>query len=189
MKIFFKHFHTFIIFFDLTGKKRMTMSILSNKVITCIFSLSLVIFLIGIVCIITVGGLEYSIENPVTLPNTTNESVDTNLPYYHDYMIRRSVTGPVLDTEDKINPFLNLSYDGREKLTGLLPERYYYPDGPVIGQGFNFQGEITVHILEGCKISNETMDEIEQIIRTGTQNPGVEYSPIVFYYDIMPVLD
>jgi hypothetical protein len=84
--------------------------------------------------------------------------------------------------------FINGSCENRKTLTKLVPERYYYPNGPVIGQGVNAYGEITVHILEGCEISNETMDEIEFAIRSESKTLEISDTPIVFYYDIMPVL-
>ena len=122
------------------------------------------------------------------MPGIHEEPVHADAPYYQDYLIRRSLNKTSPHSEEGFSSFINQSSENRKTLTRLLPEQYYYPNGPVVGQGFNARGEITVHILEGYGISNETMDEIEYAIRSELKTLGIDDARIVFYSDILPVL-
>ena len=170
----------------------MAMNVFTKKTVGCVFLICFWISLIGFANIITVNGfkiIEQPEDDPGLIPDIQKGLLHCDTPYYQDYLIRRSVNGYVPYSEKAFYSFLNRSYENRKTLTKLLPERYYYPNGPVIGQGFNAYGEITVHILEGCEISNETMDEIEFAIRSESKILEISDTPIVFYYDIIPVLD
>ncbi|HOP68080.1 MAG: hypothetical protein WC164_04620 [Patescibacteria group bacterium] len=147
-----------------------------------------IVFFIVLAIITVVDGFWQPAGDQGVVPGIHEDPVDTDAPYYQDYLIRRSASKTSPHSEEGFSSFLNQSSENRKTLTCLLPGQYYYPDGPVVGQGFNAKGEITVHILEGYEISNETMDEIEYAIRSELKTLGIADTHIVFYTDILPVL-
>ncbi|GEM_PF-1782515 len=148
----------------------------------------IIVFLIGLAIITVVDGFWQSTGDPGIVPEIHEDPVHSDAPYYQDHLIRRNANKNSPHSEEGFSSFINQSSENRKTLTSLLPEQYYYPNGPVVGQGFNAKGEITVHILEGYEISNETMDEIEYAIRSEFKPLGITDTHIVFYYDIVPVL-
>ncbi|OPY43731.1 MAG: hypothetical protein A4E40_00061 [Methanoregulaceae archaeon PtaU1.Bin059] len=148
----------------------------------------MIVFLIGLAIITVVDGFWQPTGDPGIVPEKHEDPVHSATPYYQDHLIRRNANKTSLHSEEGFSSFINQSSENRKTLTSLLPGKYYYPDGPVVGQGFNAKGEITVHILEGYEISNETMDEIEYAIRSEFKSLGIADACIVFYYDIPPVL-
>ena len=147
-----------------------------------------VVFIIGFALITTVMGFWQPAADLGMMPDISEDPMHDNAPYYQDYLIRRSANKTHPHSEEVFSSFLNQSSEKRKTLTSLLPEQYYYPNGPVVGQGFNARGEITVHILEEYEVSNETMDQIEYRIRSELKTLGIPDAPIVFYHDILPVL-
>jgi len=147
-----------------------------------------IVFFIVLAIITVVDGFWQSAGNQGEVPGIHDDPVHSDAPYYQDYLIRRSANQTSPHSEEGFSSFISQSSENRKTLTCLLPEQYYYPDGPVVGQGFNAKGEITVHILEGNEIPNETMDEIEYAIRSELKTLGIDDADIVFYTDIVPVL-
>ena len=66
---------------------------------------------------------------------------------------------------------------------------YYYPKGPIIGLGYNYLGDIVVHVEENTPISKETINEIESQIQITGKEHGIDGISIVFMSEIIPILD
>jgi HEAT repeat protein len=66
---------------------------------------------------------------------------------------------------------------------------YFYPDGPVIGYGLNFQGYLIVDLLIGSEVNESLMAEIYSVIDEEALKNGVEEVPVLFSFESMPVPD
>ena len=64
-----------------------------------------------------------------------------------------------------------------------LNNKYFYPSGPVIAQGASVDGYLTVTILEGSEIDNETLDSLYQILEEEAIKVGIENVPVAFEYE------
>mgnify|MGYP001061490644 CR=1 FL=1 len=188
MQIFFIHFQFVDVFFNKILYWKIAVSSQERRNAGRLWFAIIIVLLIGIAIITVVEGFWQPTGDPGTVPEIHEDPVQSDAPYYQDHLIRRNANRTSPQSEEGFSSFINQSSENRKKLTSFLPEQYYYPNGPVVGQGFNAKGEITVHILEGYEISNETMDEIEYAIRSEFKSLGIADAPIVFYYDILPVL-
>ncbi|MDD5049515.1 MAG: hypothetical protein WC164_04630 [Patescibacteria group bacterium] len=110
-------------------------------------------------------------------------------PYYSPYLIQQSgkTIVPADDTlkQEFYSNLRTIVHSSDESFMDL----YYYPKGPIIGLGYNYLGDIVVHVEENTLISKETMSEIEFQIRTTGKEHGIDDISIVFMSDIIPILD
>lgn len=91
-----------------------------------------------------------------------------------------------------------LEDEKREWLDSLVPivkgrsryiEPYFYPDGPVISYGLNYQGYLSVHFLIGSEVNESYMGEIYGIIDEKARENGIEEVPVLFSFESMPIED
>lgn len=66
-------------------------------------------------------------------------------------------------------------------------EPYFYPDGPVISYGLNYQGYLTVGLLIGSQVNESYMAEIYGVIDEKARENGVEEVPVLFSFESMEV--
>jgi len=118
-----------------------------------------------------------------------NEITGESTPYYSPYLIHQSGKA-VIPADDILKQefFSNLRTIVHKSDESFM-DLYYYPKGPIIGLGYNYLGDIVVHVEEKTPISKETMYEIESNIRTIGKNQGLDVVSVVFMSDIIPILD
>ncbi|WP_319506142.1 hypothetical protein [uncultured Methanolobus sp.] len=68
-------------------------------------------------------------------------------------------------------------------------ERYAHPNGPVIAQGYSHGSYVSISILTGSDVDEETLDSIYNIIEQEANEVGIENVPVVFMYEDIPIED
>jgi len=110
-------------------------------------------------------------------------------PYYTPYLIYQSGKTTMPSDDEMKNEFFSelrtIVHSADESFMYI----YYYPEGPILGLGYNYLGDIVVLVEENTSISYEMIFEIESNIRTISKNHGLNDISIVFMSDIIPILD
>jgi hypothetical protein len=68
-------------------------------------------------------------------------------------------------------------------------EKYAHPNGPVIAQGYAYGSYVSISILDGSDVDEETLDSIYNIIEQEANEVGIENVPVVFEYEEMAIVD
>lgn len=56
----------------------------------------------------------------------------------------------------------------------------YHPDGPIFGHGVNYLDCIEIYLHEEFPVTDETTDEIYQVIESHAHPPGTNNTPVIF---------
>jgi streptogrisin B len=91
--------------------------------------------------------------------------------------------------EQKRNWYAILDEIGKSVRTRGEMRPYFYPEGPVIGYGYNLEGYTEVTFLEGAVIEKPLMDEIYEIFDRRAREIGIQEVPLVFEFGEIPVED
>lgn len=66
---------------------------------------------------------------------------------------------------------------------------YLYPEGPVIGYGYNYRGYFEVIFEENIVVEESLMDEIYGMIDGEAKGMDIQEVPVVFKLGGIPTLD
>ena len=95
---------------------------------------------------------------------------------------------PTIDTELKKQVLFERYYDIGDAIGNEIT-KYSYPDGPVIGYGYNINGYLEVDFLEGSKIDDELIGNFYNMYSQEATKNGIMDVPVVFLYTKLPVTD
>ncbi|WP_406671131.1 hypothetical protein V7O67_05220 [Methanolobus sp. ZRKC4] len=68
-------------------------------------------------------------------------------------------------------------------------EKYAHPNGPVIAFGYDYGSYVSISILAGSDVDEETLDSIYNIIEQEAKEGGIENVPVVFMYEEIAIVD
>ncbi|MCK4500767.1 hypothetical protein KAU11_09715 [Candidatus Babeliales bacterium] len=91
--------------------------------------------------------------------------------------------------EQRQNWYASLDEIGKSVRMRDKMRPYFYPEGPVIGCGYNLEGYMTVTFLESTVIEKSLMDEIYEIFDRQARERGIQEVPVIFEFDTLPVED
>jgi len=95
-------------------------------------------------------------------------------------------TIPKIELENEKREWLHkLDQNGKSIRNQMLP--YMQPEGVLVSYGYNYQGYLTVDILEGSDVSEFLMDEIYEIFNRQAMQMGIDDIPVVFNFESAPV--
>lgn len=135
---------------------------------------------------------------PIVNAESTADNSTTYDVYYKDILI--TSYGPLqwdiqkgnVTTEISPNQESSLSNETTTVLKQVTDdatpdlEKYYYPDGPVIGHGYDLYGTMYVQINKDWTVNESLIEEIYQVIKKSGQKNGVEDIPCKFLSMSLP---
>lgn len=95
---------------------------------------------------------------------------------------------PRFGTDEKRRNWLSNLDEIKNRVRSEMPP-YLYPEGPVIGYGYNYRGYFEVIIEENQVIEASRMDEIYGMINEQAKGMGIQEVPVVFKFGGFPQLD
>ena len=108
-------------------------------------------------------------------------------PEVFDEMIKSSKviqtrgTIPKIELENEKREWLHkLDQNGKSIRNQMLP--YMQSEGVLVSYGYNYQGYMTVDILEGSEVDETLMDEIYEIFDKQGNIMGIQEVPVVFQF-------
>ena len=112
-------------------------------------------------------------------------AANKNEVYYKDILITQmgSVTDDIQKTVASKNADTRLWYAKLQKVTDdSIPglEKYLYPNGPVIGHGYDKYGTMDVQINKDSNVSSVELKEIYEVIRKAGEKNGIKNIPCKF---------
>ena len=93
---------------------------------------------------------------------------------------------PIVDTDLKRQVLFEKYQQIGENTKEEIINKYGYPNGPIIGQGYNYNGCMLLLVLEGSEIDANTLNSLYMIIKEEASKSGISDVPIVFTYENMP---
>ena len=90
-------------------------------------------------------------------------------------------TIPKIELENEKREWLHkLDQNGKTIRNQMLP--YMQSEGVLVSYGYNYQGYLTVDILEGSEVDETLMDEIYEIFDKQGKKMGIKDVPVVFQF-------
>lgn len=91
--------------------------------------------------------------------------------------------------EQRQNWYASLDEIGKSVRMRDKMHPYFYPEGPVIGCGYNLEGYMTVTFLEGTVIEKSLMDKIYEIYFRQAREIDIQEVPVIFEFGAFPAED
>lgn len=133
-------------------------------------------------------------EHAIIGPNNLDEGIpDFGPEVFEEIKQDQNVIGtygkiPLFETAKQREDWLNTLDEAAKNVRSDVLS-YFYPQGPVIAYGYNYQGYLEVDLKEGLDVEKPEIDKIYEIFNQQGIQMHVHEVPMVFRFESLPKLD
>ncbi|MBP2146656.1 hypothetical protein J2129_002110 [Methanofollis sp. W23] len=134
----------------------------------------------GLIVVVCIAGIVLVNQHEKARTEEQREAISEVIPDIDErdmeYLMSRNIYaayGQVQKNQD-LMAILDSASEGFEE------KHLYHPDGPIFGHGVNYLDCIEIYLHEEFPVTDETTDEIYQVIESHARPPGTNDTPVIF---------